>query len=145
MTEAKRGPGKPRKEPEQSKAPTATEQIEALNLRRRDGNGFIVPMPSPMTLGGFREWLHKVAEEGSAGDMEIAWQYGTQNVHWKDKLHNEYVQLAKAAGKRYHALEEQALEEQRQERAAHAERTKIANRQRAIAAAEAKLAALRAG
>lgn len=134
----------PQAAPEPRREPTATDLIEALAARRMAGNGYIIPPPGEVTLKTAKEWLSQVAEAGSAGDVEIAWVRGIQNIHIKNGLAHEYERLRSVAGARHAGLEIEAAAERRVEHQAWVERTKAANLKRDIAAAEARLAALKA-
>lgn len=139
MTEIKRGPGRPPK----PKEPTAIERIAALNVRRAAGNGYIIAPPEPLTALSFRAWLHAVAEEGSPGDVEIAWHF-CNNTITKGQLRNEYDALRDAAGRRHHALEAAAERERQAEWAASERLAEMAKTERTIAGHKAEIERLEA-
>lgn len=144
IEQPKRGPGRPPKVETEKREPTATEQIAALDAKRFLNRGYLVDPPAEMSLAAAHRWLMEVAEVGTAGDVEIAWTHGIQNVYLKEKLRNEYDRLRDVAGQRYGKLLERAAEEQRQEQNASQERARVASRRREIAGLKARLAQLEA-
>lgn len=125
--------------------PTATEQLAELAERSHACNGLLLPVPVEITRESVKAWLMAIAEIGSPGHVEIAWhrleRYGELKQSMVD---HEYAAACNAAARRHHALERRAAAEQEAERVAWLERTRIANRKRDIAQAEARLAVLKA-
>ena len=134
----------PKKPKEQPKPLTATERIAALDMQRFAGNGYIIAPPAEITRASALAWMQRVSEAGSAGDVEIAWTKGVQDIYIKRELRNAYDALHNAAGKRYHVIELQAAAEQEAERTAWLERTRKANRAQSIARLQSDIARLKA-
>jgi hypothetical protein len=127
---------------EPQRAPTATEQLEALVRLRAANDGCVVQRPAPLTPEAFRKWLHATSEVGAPGDVEVAWHY-YGNAAVKAQLENEYVALKNQAGRRHRTVVDAAERERLEAQTASEARATRAGIERQIVGHEAAIAELR--